>query len=53
MIPEDQSGLVLDDYLGAIADPRSRFQLEIPKFGLREMESYVGSRSQWKRSLLV
>lgn len=49
MIPKDQNGLVLDDYLGAVADVRSRFQLEIPKFGLREMKSSVGVKESVER----
>jgi hypothetical protein len=41
---EKQSGLVLDDYLGAIADVRKRFKLAGPAFRLRQLESYPGAK---------
>jgi hypothetical protein len=41
---ENQNGLVLDDYLGAIADVRKRFDLPTPSFRLRNVELYPSAK---------
>jgi hypothetical protein len=43
-----QSGLVLDDYLCAVADVRRRFKITNSHFSLREMELYPGAKGAMK-----
>ena len=43
-----ERGLVLDDYLCAVADVRRRFKITNSHFSLREMELYPGATVQCK-----